>query len=153
MSGLPCRLLPRALTLLALVLALWAVSPATARDAAPVAESEAAEARAAFRDIGVREAKALLANPPEGLIILDVRTPQEFREGHLAGARNLDFFGAAFESEAGALPGDAPVLLYCRSGRRSAAAAEALAATGRGRILNMDGGIEGWKKAGLPLEK
>ena len=153
MSGRVFRAPLLGLALLALTVALWGASPASGRDTAPPAGSEAAEARGAFRDIGVREAKALLANPPEGLIILDVRTPQEFREGHLAGARNLDFFGAGFESEAGALPGDAPVLLYCRSGRRSAAAAEALAATGRGRILNMGGGIEGWKKAGLPLEK
>ena len=153
MNASPCRMLLRGLALLALGLALWTTPPATARDAAPAAGSGSARAIPASGDIGVEEAKALLANPPEGLIILDVRTPQEFREGHLAGARNMDFFGPGFEREVRALPADAPVLLYCRSGRRSAAAAEVLAEAGRGRVLNMGGGIEGWTKAGLPLEK
>lgn len=142
-----------ALTLFVLTLALWTAAPATARDTAPRAGSEAARVLPASGDIGVQEARALLADPPEGLVILDVRTPQEYRQGHLAGARNMDFFGAGFEREAEALPKDAPVLLYCKSGRRSAAAAEALAETGHGRVLNLSGGVEGWKKAGLPLER
>ena len=136
---------PRGLALIALALVLLVSAPATAR--------EAAKALPAAGDISVREAQALLANPPDGLIILDVRTPQEFREGHLAGARNMDFFGPGFEQEAAALPTDAPVLLYCKSGRRSAAAAEALGDAGHSRVLNMGGGVDGWKKAGLPLVK
>ncbi|MDE7240637.1 rhodanese-like domain-containing protein [Desulfovibrio sp.] len=153
MSALPCRIVPRWLTLLALAVALWTASPATARDAAPRSGNETAHALPASGDLSVQEAKALLADPPKGLIILDVRTPREFREGHLAGARNLDFFGPGFEREAQALPPDAPVLLYCKSGRRSAAAAEALGETGHRRVLNMSGGMDGWKKAGLPLAK
>ena len=154
MRGLRFRAWLCAPALLALTLALWGAS-ALALDGAPQAPQTAGPEAAlpASGDIGAREAHALLAHPPAGLIILDVRTPGEFREGHLAGARNLDFFGPGFEREARAFPEDAPVLLYCRSGRRSASAAEALSQAGHGRVLNLSGGLESWKKAGLPLEK
>ena len=62
----------------------------------------------------------MLARPPAGLVVLDIRTPEEFRDGHLPGARNLDFFAPDFRQRLEALArGDAPVLLYCRSGNRS----------------------------------
>jgi rhodanese-related sulfurtransferase len=82
-----------------------------------------------------------------------VRTPDEFRLGHLPGARNMDFFGGRFDVDAAALPKDQPVLLYCRTGRRSAEAAETLEKAGVTTILHMSQGIEAWQKAGLPLEK
>ncbi|MGE9985968.1 rhodanese-like domain-containing protein [Desulfovibrio sp. SGI.169] len=105
------------------------------------------------RDIGTREAAALLQSPPQGLLILDVRTPDEFRRGHLPGARNMDFFGGRFDLEAAALPREQPVLLYCRTGRRSAEAAETLEKAGVKTILHMNQGIEAWQADGLPLEK
>lgn len=105
------------------------------------------------KDISAREAAALLQSPPAGLLILDVRTPGEFRQGHLPGARNMDFFGGRFDLDAAALPKDHPVLLYCRTGQRSAGAAEALEQAGVKNILHMNQGIEAWEKAGLPLEK
>lgn len=155
-SARPAPLLALAVAVLAL--ALWGVAPASARDAAPLAASQGA-GRAAVKclpvpgDISVGQAKDLLADPPAGLIILDVRTPQEFRQGHIAGARNMDFFGGSFEKQTEALPKDAPVLLYCRTGKRSAAAAETLADAGVKRIFHMHQGLEAWQKAGLPLEK
>lgn len=77
-------------------------------------------------NISVQDAAALLKNAPPSLIILDVRTPGEFREGHIPGARNMDFFGGGFEMQAASLPHDAVLLVYCRSGKRSAGAAEIL---------------------------
>lgn len=105
------------------------------------------------RDIDTREAAALLHSPPDGLLILDVRTPAEFRQGHLPGARNMDFFGGRFDLEAAALPRERPVLLYCRTGRRSAEAAATLQQAGVKTILHMSRGIEAWQAEGLPLEK
>lgn len=105
------------------------------------------------KDVSVQEAAALLQSPPGGLLILDVRTPGEFRQGHLTGARNLDFFGGRFDLDVAALPKDRPVLLYCRTGQRSAGALEALEQAGIRNILHMNQGIEAWEKAGLPLEK
>ncbi|WP_291357916.1 rhodanese-like domain-containing protein [Desulfovibrio sp.] len=150
--GRPAPLFVLALAVLAL--ALWGPAPACARDAAPMAADPAAiKCLPAPGDISVGQAKDLLAAPPAGLVILDVRTPQEFRQGHLPGARNMDFFGGSFERQTEALPKDAPVLLYCRTGKRSAAAAETLGEAGVKHIYHMHQGIEAWQQAGLPLEK
>lgn len=143
-SGRPAVMRAPLLWLAALLL-LLAAGQAAAREPAKTAP--------AAGNISVQDAAALLKSPPEGLIVLDVRTPREFREGHLPGARNMDFFGSRFEMETADLPKDAPLLIYCRSGKRSAAAAETLGEAGVARILHMHQGIEGWKAAGLPLEK
>ena len=105
------------------------------------------------KDISVKDAAALLQNPPQGLTIVDVRTPAEFRDGHLAGAVNMDFFGSTFEAQTLTLPKDKPILLYCRTGNRSAGAKDAMEKEGLTNIIHMHEGIVGWQKAGLPLEK
>lgn len=105
------------------------------------------------RDISVQDAAALLQNPPEGLVIVDVRTPAEFREGHLPGAVNMDYFGGPFETQIKNLPKTAPVLLYCRTGNRSGSAYGAMTKAGIGNILHMHEGIIVWQQLGLPLEK
>ncbi|QCC84495.1 rhodanese-like domain-containing protein [Desulfovibrio desulfuricans] len=109
--------------------------------------------QAAAKDISVNEAAGLLQNPPQGLTIVDVRTPAEFREGHLAGAVNMDFFGASFDSQILALPKDKPILLYCRTGNRSAGAYDAMEKEGITNILHMNQGVTAWQQAGLPLQK
>ena len=105
------------------------------------------------KDISVKEAADLVQNPPQGLTIVDVRTPAEFREGHLAGAVNMDFFGASFDSQILSLPKDKPVLLYCRTGNRSAGAYDAMEKEGITNILHMNQGITAWQQAGLPVQK
>ena len=105
------------------------------------------------RDISVQDAAALLQNPPEGLIIVDVRTPAEFREGHLPGAVNMDYFGGPFETQIQSLPKTAPVLLYCRTGNRSGSAYDVMTKAGIGNILHMNEGITKWQQLGLPQEK
>lgn len=108
---------------------------------------------AAAKDVSVQEAAALLKSPPAGLMIIDVRTPEEFREGHLPGAQNMDFFGGRFDLQLHAMPKDRPILLYCRAGQRSGGAYEAMSKAGATTILHMNEGIDAWRKAGLPLEK
>ena len=105
------------------------------------------------RDISVQDAAALLQNPPQGLVILDVRTPAEFREGHLPGAVNMDYFGGPFETQVQSLPKTAPVLLYCRTGNRSGSAYAIMTQAGIGNILHMNEGITKWHQLGLPQEK
>ena len=105
------------------------------------------------KDISVQDADALLKNPPQGLIIVDVRTPAEFREGHLPGAVNMDYFGGPFERQIESLPKDAPVLLYCRTGNRSSSAYATMTKAGIGNILHMHEGISAWQRLGLPEEK
>ena len=85
--------------------------------------------------------------------IVDVRTPEDYAEGHLPRAVNCDWEGGDFlpKMEA-AFDKSAPLYVYCRSGRRSAEAAEVLAKAGY-EVYNLAGGIIGWKEEGKPVTK
>ena len=98
-------------------------------------------------------ARQVLARPPAGLVVLDIRTPEEFRDGHLPGARNLDFFAPDFRQQLEALAReDVPILLYCRSGNRSGQAMRLLRQWGRDDVLHLADGFRSWRAAGLPEE-
>lgn len=85
--------------------------------------------------------------------LLDVRTPEEYADGHIAGAKNFNLFDSDFLSQAmKELNKNQPVAVYCRSGKRSAEAAGKLAAKGY-TVTNLKGGIMAWTKAGEPTEK
>lgn len=97
-------------------------------------------------------AKDVLEKEPE-VVVLDVRTPQEYRAGHLHGARNVNFLSESFAKELEKLPKDRPYLVHCRSGRRSTRALAVFEKLGFRKVFHLDGGILAWQKAGLPLEK
>ena len=83
--------------------------------------------------------------------LLDVRTAEEFAEGHLADALNIDVKQSSFLADAtGRLDKKRPVAVYCRSGRRSANAATMLTEQGY-EVVNLSGGIMAWKAAGRPV--
>ena len=83
--------------------------------------------------------------------LVDVRTPAEFQQGHLAAALLIDFKAADFDALcAEKLDKSRPVAVYCRSGKRSAAAAQRLAAAGF-TVYNLQGGILEWIGSGKPL--
>ena len=93
---------------------------------------------------------AELMNDPN-VVILDVRTAEEFNEGHLEGALNIDWKQDGFMEKAKvALPKDRTIAVYCRSGRRSASASESLTAEGY-KAVNLKGGILAWKEAKKPV--
>ena len=76
--------------------------------------------------------------------LLDVRTAEEYAEGHIPGAVNLDWESDGFmEKVKELIPVDSPVAVYCRTGRRSAEAAGKLAKAGY-TVYNLEGGYEGW---------
>ena len=79
--------------------------------------------------------------------LIDVRTAEEYAEGHLFGAENIDVKDTLFAERIKGVEGK--VAVYCRSGRRSLKAAEQLAAGGC-TVYNLDGGILAWQKAGKP---
>lgn len=85
-------------------------------------------------------------------VLLDVRTPEEYNEGHIKGALNLDWNNENFEREAAQLDRDKPLFVYCKSGGRSAAATQALRNMGFTRVYELEGGIKKWQKAGMPIE-
>jgi len=89
----------------------------------------------------------------DGVQLIDVRTPAEFESGHIAGARNLDWTGGQLELHAVELDRSRPVLLYCASGRRSAAASTFLKQEGFTMVTDLAGGIHAWEAAGLPLAR
>lgn len=88
----------------------------------------------------------------DSVYLLDVRTADEFKEGHIKGAHNLDVLNPDFmENAENMLPEDKTIAVYCGTGKRSGMASEKLTEAGY-RILNLDGGLEAWKAAGLKLE-
>ncbi len=81
--------------------------------------------------------------------LLDVRTPAEYAQGHLAGSVNVDVMAPDFLERVQAmdLPEDGPIYLYCRSGNRSGSAAGALKKLGHAGAVNV-GGFDALAKAG-----
>ena len=102
------------------------------------------------RDISSTQAKALLAKDSK-IVLLDVRTPEEFRQAHLRGAQLIPL--GELEKRVQELPRNRPILVYCATGPRSAAAAGFLAKRGFRDIYQMYDGIVGWYKNGFPLER
>ncbi len=72
-----------------------------------------------------------------GAVLLDVRRPDEFAQGHLPGARNIDATSADFAQRTAGLDSTWPTYVYCRSGARSAKAAAVLSAAGFGQVYNL----------------
>jgi L-ascorbate metabolism protein UlaG (beta-lactamase superfamily)/rhodanese-related sulfurtransferase len=85
------------------------------------------------------------------VFLVDVRTPDEYAEGHLRGAANIDCQAPDFLEQFEAVcPKETPVAVYCRTGRRSAEAAKKLSKAGYD-VTNLEGGIVGWQEAGKPV--
>ena len=83
--------------------------------------------------------------------VVDVRSPEEYAQGHLHGAANCDWYGEDFlEKITAAYPKDTPLAVYCRSGKRSAAAAAKLSKAGY-KVVNMLGGYNAWSAEGRPV--
>ena len=106
----------------------------------------AACAQAGYDNTDVTGFAALMERPD--VVVLDVRSAEEFAEGHLEGAINIDQAQSDFIQKAKeVLSAEKTIALYCRSGRRSANAAGRLAAEGF-KAVNLKGGILAWKEAG-----
>jgi rhodanese-related sulfurtransferase len=101
--------------------------------------------------LGPQEFEEQLATEGER-ILLDVRTPGEFGERHLAGALNIDYNGADFDARIEKLDKTQPVYVYCLSGGRSAAAAQTLTDIGFTKVYEMKGGISRWIAENHPVE-
>ena len=84
-------------------------------------------------------------------VVLDIREPAEYAAGHLPNARNIP--AGELEKRMGELPAAKPVLVCCASGSRSGRAIAALRKAGREQVFNLDGGLNAWRQAGLPVVK
>ncbi|MFM7328345.1 MAG: rhodanese-like domain-containing protein [Bacteroidota bacterium] len=88
----------------------------------------------------------------KGAVVVDVRTPEEFAEGHLENAINIDVKADDFEKKSAALDKGKPVFVYCLSGIRSKRAAISLQQRGY-KVTSMKGGITAWKDSKLPVKR
>ncbi len=86
-----------------------------------------------------------------GTQIIDVRTPDEFSQGHISGAINIDVEDASFESKIATLDKSVTYAVYCHSGRRSAIATTKMSSKGFTSLFNLDGGIGAWQANGGAL--
>ena len=88
------------------------------------------------------------------VIVLDVRTADEFSEGHLKGATNIDFLDEAkFKAAAAKLDKSKTYLVHCQAGGRSSRSLPVLKELGLENLIHLDDGFAGWQEAGLPVEK
>ncbi|MEX0725582.1 MAG: rhodanese-like domain-containing protein [Planctomycetaceae bacterium] len=109
------------------------------------------EAKKHVRECTVADVKERL-DRSEDFHLVDVREESEFAKGRLPGARHLGKGIIERDIEEAIPDVDAPIVLYCGGGYRSALAARNLGMMGYTNVISMDGGYRGWKEAGLPLE-
>jgi thioredoxin len=86
-------------------------------------------------------------------IIIDVRTEEEYSQGHLANAYNFDWYGSDFEKKVSSFNKTNPIFVYCLSGGRSSSAASRLRSLGFTDVYELHGGMMKWRAAGLPETK
>ncbi len=85
--------------------------------------------------------------------LVDVRTPNEYREGYIKGAKLINFFDKDFLEQMSKLDKDKELYIYCRSGNRSGQAAKKVKSLGFTKIYDLKGGIKNWNAKGLETAK
>ena len=107
----------------------------------------------------ITQAKVSLISPEKlneelgSIQLIDVRTPEEFEEGHLENSRNMNYYDDDFKQQLSVLDKNQKVYVYCKKGGRSANAAELLSEMGFTEIYDLEGGIDNWKDKGLKTVK
>ena len=126
-------------------------SGATETAAAAEVQGPAApiEAPASPVRVGVAEFANVIASP--GVTIVDVRTPQEFAEGHIEGAVNIPVELPDFMDQVSQLDPNGTYAVYCRSGNRSQPAVAGMSSIGINGIYELESGTTGWTSEGQPL--
>lgn len=101
------------------------------------------------RDLTVVEASQLIENN-NAVVVLDIRTPEEFAQGHIEGAVNIDYRQSDFANQLAQLDKNQPYLLHCHSGGRSTKALKVINELGFTNVAHMRAGIQGWRAADQP---
>jgi phage shock protein E len=136
---------------LQLVAIIFAISTltASAQEAKPsndpVKHADAAGAKKLIDDSAAKK--------DGNVVVLDIRTPEEYKTGHIAGAVNVDFKGKDFADKVAKLDKEKTYVVHCQSGGRSTKSLETFKKLGFKTIVHLDNGFGGWQKAGLPVEK
>jgi rhodanese-related sulfurtransferase len=110
------------------------------------------DAKTRVHEVGVEVIKARLERD-ETFLLVDVREESEYARNHLPGAIHLGKGIIERDIETRVPDPDAPIVLYCGGGFRSALAADNLQKMGYTNVLSMDGGYREWSEKGLPLSQ
>jgi len=120
--------------------------------------SRSGDSPAGIQNVTVEEAKKMVGK--EDVFVLDVRTPSEFNSSHIEGATLIPVKNSGgsnlspdqlLEARINEIPEDKKILVYCRSGSRSASASQILVKAGYSQVYDMQGGITAWTGAGYPV--
>jgi len=158
-NGSIYRLIPALILTLVLLLvsgcAPEASAPQTVPPETPAPETAPApSAEAVYKLVSPAEAMVLMTvrGGQSPFVVLDVRTPEEYAEGHIEGAVNWDVNRDDFEASLGAAyPREGRYVVYCRSGVRSRTATRVMQSLGFTDIYEIEGGINAWKAADQPV--
>ena len=108
----------------------------------------ACSSNSAFKNVSVSDLKN--ANEPN-MLIVDVRQPEEYAQGHVPGAKLIPL--GQLESKLAEIPDNAPVYVICRSGSRSKTASDILVKNGKIDVRNVQGGTLAWQAAGYTVNR
>jgi len=134
------------LVLLVVAGSLLLTGCAAKTDSADVAASDTVSAAVRSLDAAAFQSKIIQRD----VIVLDVRTADEFNQSRIIDARNINVESSDFDAAIAELDKNATYALYCQSGRRSAIAYTKMKEAGFTNLYNLDGGIIAWENAGLP---
>jgi phage shock protein E len=109
--------------------------------------------KAKFQNVKAEEFDAKRKTDTNSTVVLDVRTKEEYRAGHIPGSVLIDFTSEDFEQQVAKLDKDKTYLVHCASGGRSARACKVMERAGFQKLYNLEGGMGAWEKAGKPVEK
>ena len=117
--------------------------------------AETVEITQIFKDVTAQEASNLIqqnkGNPD--FQIIDVRTPEEFNDGHIENAILIDFYSEDFKDEIAQLDREKTYFVYCRSGNRSGQTIDILSELGFQEVYHLSAGIREWIEQGFPIVK
>ena len=105
-----------------------------------------------IQDVSVEEFKHVM-DSLQGEVLIDLRTPDELKQGKIPGAMVIDYFGTDYEPAIQKLDKNKVYLLYCAGGGRSGETAELMDKMGFKKIYNLESGFNGWVKKKMPVEK
>ena len=110
------------------------------------------QGQSSYKNIDVNKAEEIIKTT-ENVVVLDVRTPQEFSEGHIENALNIDIYSSDFETQLAQLDKSKNYVVICRSGGRSAKASDKMIELGFENVSNVEGGFSSWSSSGKPSVK
>ena len=117
--------------------------------------SQTGAASQTLKDVGAQEAFELIQRNQgnSDFLIIDIRTPEEFDEGHIEDALNIDFYSDTFKKDLDELDKGKTYFIYCRSGNRSGRTMPIMKELGFKEVYNLSVGIKEWIAEGFPVVK